>query len=76
MIAAHEKWLANNWQESKKGGVYLKTPTMFICVFPSRFSPGNWSFSYSFGRTPAKFSKETYPTIQAAQIGLFDRLYR
>lgn len=76
MIDAHEKWLANDWKESKKGGVYLKTPTMFVCVFQSRYDPGCWTLSYSFGGKAAKFSKETFGTIRGAQIGLFNRLYR
>ena len=75
MTAAQEKWLNNNWLPTKKGGVYLKNPAMFVCVFASRSGSG-WSYSTSFGGRPPKFSRSSYDSIQAAQLGLFNHLYR
>ena len=68
--ARKAKWVQRRWKTSSKGNPYLNIKGHKMGVFPDRVRRGHWKYWVD-----DEFSKDSYPTIQQAKLGLFEAFW-
>jgi hypothetical protein len=61
------RWLTRKWKVSGKGNEFLSLDGFNMTVFPNKWKPGKWSWSFD-----GKFSKEAYASSEEAKLALFE----
>jgi hypothetical protein len=65
--ARREVWLTRKWKTSGRGNQFMTLEGCNLTVFPNKFHEGKWSWSID-----GKFSREPFPSAEAAKLDLFE----
>ena len=68
--ARKRNWLSLKWKTSRKENPYLKKDGMILTVFPNKYKPGYWKYIID-----GDFSRDSYPTEEAAKLALFEQYW-